>query len=164
MTASYSPWDAFAMRAALHVAAILLLAVPFTASSCGGDDEEPAPVEVSLVYPIADMTGFRPVQRTLPAGADPLTAALELLLAGPTDGERTAAGVVNPFPPGTRLLGVSRQGDTVTVDLSADVLGYGGGSAAVLAIEGAISRTVSAIVPGAGTIILVEGQPGRLQP
>lgn len=151
------------MRAALPVAAVLLLAVFLAAVACGGD-EEPAPVEVSLVYPVAEMTGFRPVRRTLPAGADPLPAALELLLAGPTAEERAAAGVVSPFPPGTRLLGVSREGAAVTVDLSAEVLGYGGGSAAVLAIEGAIGRTVSAIVPGAETVILVEGQPGRLQP
>ncbi len=163
MTAGYAWCHPSAMRAALRFFAVLLLGASIAASACGGDDDS-APVEVSLVYPIADMTGFRPVQRTLPAGADPLPAALELLLAGPTADERASAGVVNPFPPGTRLLGVSRQGDTVTVDLSADVLGYGGGSAAVLAIEGAISRTVSAIVPGAETRILVEGQPDRLQP
>ena len=63
--------------------------------------------------------------RRVPPTSAPATAALEALLAGPTAAE-TAAGLASAVPPETRLLGLSIDGTTARVDLSAQFAEGGG--------------------------------------
>jgi germination protein M len=70
-------------------------------------------------------------ERRVPQTVKPATAALEALLSGPTATER-AAGLTSAVPRGTRLLGLSLDGTTARVNLSAR-FASGGGSLSVQA-------------------------------
>jgi len=138
-------------------------------AACGDDDAEPTAtpppqmVEVSLFFANADSTGEVEVKRQVPAPAE-LGDVIELLLEGPTAGERDQLGATQAIPDGTELISAEVSDGLATLDLSEELLDYGGGSARVLAIEASIRRTATALDTVDEVLILVEGRPDALQP
>lgn len=94
------------------------------------------------------------VQR--PEVADPVRDAVELLLAGePADPDYTSL-----WADGTTVLGVTREGDTAVVDLSARATTNGGGSAFEAMSLQQLVHTVTAADPTlTGVQVVVEGAP-----
>ncbi len=152
----------FATLASLPLLLLLLAA-------CGDDDDAEAtatpaePVQVVLFFANADATGHVEVTREI-GGPATIEEAINLLLDGPTDSERTDLGATRSIPEGTRLLGAEFSGGVVTLDFSEEMLDYGGGSARVLSIVESIRLTATAIGGIEDVVILVEGQPDALQP
>ncbi len=96
-----------------------------------------------------------------PAVEKTVPCALELLLLGPTDEEK-ARGLTTAIPAGTRLLGYAVDGERATADFSGEMLGFGGGSAMVLAIESQVEKTVTGNDPAIKAVsITVEGKPAE---
>lgn len=82
---------------------------------------------------------------------------MQALLAGPGDLEQ-AAGLRSLIPAGTRLLGVTVQGNAATVDLSADFEAMGGSLAVSLAIA-QVTYTLTQL-PGVDRVwFRIEGAP-----
>jgi spore germination protein GerM len=152
--------------------AVLLTGILLAA--CGDDDSDgngsPTPggatTDVTLIFPRITQTDveFAEVTRSVDADAADARAVVELLLAGPTEAEVAAEDVSNPFPEGTRVLSVNIEGGVATADFSREILDYGGGSANVIAITGAIERTLLAQEGITSVVILVEGEPDAIQP
>ena len=80
-------------------------------------------------------------ERRVPRTTMPATAALTALLKGPSPAER-AAGLTSAVPRGTRLLGLSIDGTTARVDLSAQ-FAAGGGSLSMQARVAQIVYTLT---------------------
>ena len=76
-------------------------------------------------------------ERRVPLTTKPATAAMKALLTGPTTTEK-AAGLTSTVPGGTRLLGLSIDGTTARVDLSAQ-FAAGGGS---LSMQARVAQVV----------------------
>jgi spore germination protein GerM len=153
--------------------AMLVTLVGLVAAGCGDDDDDdatPTPgadeVEVVLYFPKPTDTDFEfiAVERTVASDESDPESIVALLLAGPLPGEESEHGVSNPFPADVSVLSIEVEGDTATVDLSQEVLDYGGGSANVISISESIVRTVSDATGAANVVILVEGEPDKLQP
>ncbi|HMO96935.1 MAG TPA: GerMN domain-containing protein [Tepidiformaceae bacterium] len=142
-------------------------------AACGGDSPAtptPAPttqvetIEVSLFFAKDDATGHVEITRRIPASEDRVSDVVKALLAGPTAQEAAEHGVTGVIPEGTRLLSADIEGGVATVDLSNEVLNYGGGSAVVLAITGSLELSLTALADVESVVILVDGQPDALQP
>jgi spore germination protein GerM len=151
---------------------VVALATMVVAGACGDDDDDatptptPATVEVLLYFPRLTDTDveFVAVERSVASDQAAPDAVIQLLLDGPTSAEEAEQGVSDPFPEGVEVLSLEVDGTTATVDLSAELLDYGGGSAAVMAIGGAITETVLEATGATEAVILVEGEPDQLQP
>jgi len=96
-----------------------------TPSGTVAPDAAGTTLDVTLVRGEKVGTAHRRVAPTTAVGR----AAMEQLLAGPTPDEQ-AAGLSSAIPAGTRLLGLSIDGGTATVDLSNEFVS-GGGSLSV---------------------------------
>jgi spore germination protein GerM len=159
---------------AVFLAAVLLVAL---VAGCGEGEQEavttPAnPPSTGMTVPAAGesvqvyfMVGEKtaPVTREVEGGA---LEALEELLNGPLP-EEEEKGFATAIPGGTRLNGYTVEGEVATVDFSAELASYGGGSAIVQAITAQITETVTANDPGVTTVaITVDGVPSdeALQP
>ena len=94
-------------------------------------------------------------ERRVPSTTKPATAATEALLAGPTADE-TAAGLTSAVPRGTRLLGLSIDGTTARVDLSAQ-FAAGGGSLSMQARVAQIIYTLTQFKTVQSVTFLLEG-------
>lgn len=155
---------------AMFLLALAIGAVSALATACGDDDDDAPPtpemMEIVLYFPRVTDTGFDFVEatRSVPEDESGIEEVLGLLLAGPTADEEGSLGAINPFPGDVQLLSVEVSGDTATVDFSKALLDYGGGSANVEAISGAITRTLQAATGATNVVILVEGEPDQLQP
>ena len=155
------------MRVVVMILALGIGGAMFAA--CGDDDAERTPtpspvmVEVSLFFANADSTGEVEVKRQVSAPAE-LGDVIELLLEGPTVSERDQLGAIQAIPEGTELISAEVSDGLATLDLSGELLDYGGGSARVLAIEASIRRTATALDNVDEVLILVEGRPDALQP
>jgi len=130
---------------------------------------ETAPVRpFTLVFPRPTATDYEfvPVQRETPTTGQAEVAALQLLVAGPTTDEMATQQLIDPFDrsPGTHVLSLTIADGTATADFSRELLGYGGGSAAVRAIGESITETLKRFPGVTKVVILVEGQPDLLQP
>jgi spore germination protein GerM len=154
------------------VAGVLLLALALAAltGACGDDDDDSSPtpdtVDVVLYFPLVTATDveFVAVERSVASDQAGPAAVVQLLLDGPTPQEAAEHGVSDPFPEGVEVLSLEVDGSTATVDFSAELLDYGGGSTAVMAIGDAITETVLAATGATDAVILVEGEPDQLQP
>lgn len=118
--------------------------------------------KVRLYFSASGATGslvyFVPVTRVIPNNTDQPTAAVLELLGGPT----TSSGLVANLPQTAQLRSVRVSGDTVYVDFSSGLTGYGGGSTAEQAMIGSILLTLTEI-PGVEQVkITVEGQTPHL--
>ncbi len=87
----------------------------------------------------------------------PATAAMKALLAGPTGTEK-AAGLGTTIPAGTRLLGLTIEGTTATVDLSAEYAS-GGGSLSMMARVAEVVYTLTQFTTVRSVEFLLEGKP-----
>lgn len=115
----------------------------------------------SIVYFVrseATSMTLEPVGRRSQAGnaQGRLEGALRALIAGPTL-EETARGLSSAVPPDTRVLGLSRSGDLVTVDLSSE-FEAGGGTALMTARLEQLFYTLSQPRDVARVSLLVEGE------
>ncbi|RAM51530.1 MAG: spore germination protein [Hapalosiphonaceae cyanobacterium JJU2] len=82
-----------------------------------------------------------------------LTAAFQRLLEGPTEGSNGSSTI----PPGTKVLGVDVQADTVRVNLSGEFTS-GGGSTSMQGRLGQIVYTATSLNPNAQVYIDVDGK------
>jgi len=99
----------------------------------------PAATTLSLYFLRGEALGV--AERRVPQTTRPATAAMEALLAGPSESE-SAAGLTSAVPAGTRLLGLSIDGTTARVDLSAQ-FATGGGSLSMQARVAQIVYTLT---------------------
>ncbi len=153
------------------VIGLLAVAVLAVTAACG-DDDSPSPtatataatVQLSVYFGNADATGHVEVKRDVPATQNLLDAAMEAVIAGPTEQEKRELAVAAVIPTGTRLLSAEVANGVATLDFSGEMLNYGGGSAMVNAIGESIRLTATSL-PGIDDVeVLVEGEPDALQP
>jgi len=104
-------------------ATVTVTASPSASPSPSPSPSTAAPTTLSLYFLRGDKLGV--AERRVPQTTMPATAALKALLVGPTTAER-AAGLTSAVPRGTRLLGLSIDGTTARVDLSARFAAGGG--------------------------------------
>ncbi len=159
---------------AVFLAVVLLAAL---AAGCGEGEKEAVktpvnPPSTATTVPVAEesvqvyfMVGEKtaPVTREVKGGAP---EALEELLKGPLS-EEEEKGFSTAIPGGTRLNSYTVEGKVATVDFSAELASYGGGSAIVQAITAQITETVTANDPRVTSVaITVDGVPSdeALQP
>lgn len=118
----------------------------------------PARVSIYLIRGVGDHSTLEAVTRHTQGRttAARLRAAMNALLAGPTDAER-AAGLLTAIPPGTRLRGVEIRGRVAYVDLSGDVES-GGGSSSMLGRLWQIVYTATQFPRVRQVRILIDGQ------
>ncbi|WP_373529903.1 GerMN domain-containing protein [Nostoc sp.] len=83
----------------------------------------------------------------------PLEAAFQTLLAGPTEGTDSTT-----IPKGTKLLGLKAENDQVHVNLSEDFTS-GGGSTSMMGRVGQVVYTATTLNPKAKVYIDVNGKP-----
>jgi len=114
----------------------------------------PATTTLSLYFLRGEDLGV--AERRVPDTTRPGTAALEALLAGPTAAE-TAAGLTNAVPSGTRLLGLSIDGTTARVDLSAR-FAAGGGSLSMQARVAQVVYTLTQFKTVDAVTFMLEGK------
>ncbi|MGD9934074.1 MAG: GerMN domain-containing protein [Dehalococcoidia bacterium] len=147
--------------------AILLVTLFAGLTACGTDDGGGgnATTTIRLAFPRSTATDIAFVEVTREVeGEAGAKRVLDLLVAGPADAEKTEHDVFNPFPVGTSVKSVTISGGVATADLSSEILGFGGGSANVIAITGAIERTLLAQPGVTSVVILVEGEADAIQP
>jgi len=97
-----------------------------------------------------------PVARTAD-GPGVASAALEALLAGPTE-EEAGVGFSTTIPEGTELLGVTVEGGVATVDLSDEFAG-GGGSLSMMGRVAEVVFTATQFPTVDGVAFQLEGEP-----
>ncbi|MDH7577400.1 MAG: GerMN domain-containing protein [Bacillota bacterium] len=95
-----------------------------------------------------------PVTIFLPDRDHSVAGVLKLLVAGPPAGSSLGP----PVWPGTKVLRVEESNGIVTVDLSSEVLAYGGGSAQELALINALVFTLTEFPQVKGVQLLIEGK------
>lgn len=100
---------------------------------------------VALVPQPVRVASIRPNQ--------PLEAAFQSLLAGPTEGTDSTT-----IPKGTKLLGLKAENDEVHVNLSEDFTS-GGGSTSMMGRVGQVVYTATTLNPKAKVYIDVNGKP-----
>lgn len=162
----------------LAVGSAALMVMALVVSGCGGGGGTPGtspattPHTVPATTPIGGQTMSvffmkgDTVSQVTRHGAPEARAALNALLAGPTEGEK-AQGYSSAIPAGTRLLSYVVSGDGATADFSKEMLAFGGGSAIVQAIMSQIDNTVLNNDKAVSKVsITIEGRPSEevLQP
>ena len=119
----------------------------------------PARAEVSVFFTRTEDTAFTvaAARRTVQGGdtSARLRAALEALLAGPTDAER-GEGLGTAIPVGTRLRAVRVEDGVVWADFSREI-DSGGGSASMLGRFWQIVYTATQFPDAPRARILIEG-------
>ncbi|MBC6429737.1 spore germination protein [Nostoc sp. HG1] len=106
---------------------------------------KPTDKNVTLVPQPVRVASIRPNQ--------PLEAAFQSLLAGPTEGTDSTT-----IPKGTKLLGLKAENDEVHVNLSEDFTS-GGGSTSMMGRVGQVVYTATTLNPKAKVYIDVNGKP-----
>lgn len=105
--------------------------------------------------------GLVPVLREVRAGAAPEAAALEALLAGPTDEEAAGtAPLTTAIPNGTRAVGLIVDRPVATVDLTAEYAS-GGGSESMFGRLAQIVYTLTQFDEVEAVAFLLDGRPLR---
>ncbi|MEH1864129.1 MAG: GerMN domain-containing protein [Nostoc sp.] len=95
----------------------------------------------------------QPVKVASIRASQPLEAAFQSLLAGPTEGTDSTT-----IPKGTKLLGLKSENDEVHVNLSEDFTS-GGGSTSMMGRVGQVVYTATSLNPKAKVYIDVNGKP-----
>jgi germination protein M len=98
-----------------------------------------------------------PVMRTAPKSPAVATAAVNALIAGPTDRERRY-GIGSIVPMGTKLLGISIANSTATVDLSSEYAS-GGGSLSMTLRLAEVVYTVTQFPTVTRVAFQLDGKP-----
>ena len=100
--------------------------------------------------------GLVAVLREIPGTKGVATAAVNALLAGPTDAE-AGRSISTAVPTGSQLLGLSIDGGVATVDLSEE-FESGGGSSSVLTRLGQLVYTLTQFPTVRSVVIQIEGE------
>lgn len=116
----------------------------------------PSTVSAPLYYLIDTRTGVRLArEQHVLAGADPAKAALEAMIAGPTDPDYTST-----WAPRTRVLSVRRTKGVIEVDLSADARRANAGSETAARMVQQLVYTVTEVLGRTAAVqLLIEGRP-----
>ena len=117
---------------------------------------EPEPGEEAVRAYFLRGEDVAPVSRSAAGGVEPIEAALEALLAGPTEDEGQA-GLGSAIPAGTQLLGVAVADGVARVDLSAEY-GSGGGSLSMFTRIAQIVFTATQFDGVDGVEFLMDGE------
>lgn len=153
-----------AWRAALAAGAVAVLAA--CTPPDGGATPSPTPtasettptetVAVPAYYVIDTRAGLRLARETTEVDADdPVTTAVEHMIAGPADPDYATT-----WNPATQVLGISRQGETIVVNLSEDARTANVGSpGAALMIQQLVYTATDAAEEDAPVQLLIEGDP-----
>lgn len=144
------------MRRALVALVVCVAAAGAGMVSCGRREAPARGGQVQVTRPAAEGNdvGLRQEQVPLAPGQDRLQGALQKLI------DTARGGHTSAIPPGTRLLGVDRDGSRVTIRLSdefrqLDSFGDTGESLAQNALRAAVAQ-----VPGVQTMtVIVGGKP-----
>ncbi|MDP3963940.1 MAG: Gmad2 immunoglobulin-like domain-containing protein [bacterium] len=96
-------------------------------------------------------------ERVIARTAAPASAAIELLLKGPTAGERERH-YATQIPEGIKLPRLSIAQGTATIDFNADIEAGMAGSCRVQAVRAQIERTLYQFANISGVVISVEGR------
>lgn len=114
------------------------------------------PVSVGVYYVIDTRAGFRLVREQREVAADdPAAAAVAEMIAGPIDPDYATT-----WNPDTEVLGVTRAGKAIVVDLSADARTANVGSeGAALMIQQLVYTASEAIDETAPVQLTIEGEP-----
>lgn len=125
-----------------------------TPSATAGPTSEP--IEVTAYFLAETPLGPRLVSEVLVAEGDPLEAAVAAMLAGPGDDDTRSE-----WNPATRVLGVSREGDEIVVDLSdeARAASVSPDEAALMVQQLVYTVTGAANDPEAAVRLLIDGGP-----
>ena len=136
------------------------------ASPTGSESPSPTPSSAPLGTTIVrayfwldglpGSAGLVAVLREIPSTKGVATAAVNALLAGPTDGERNR-NISSAVPDGSQLLGLAIQNGVATVDLSSE-FESGGGSASVLTRLGQLVYTLTQFPTVKSVVIQIEGE------
>lgn len=99
-----------------------------------------------------------PITRFVPRTLDPVRTAAEQLVGGPPKG----SSLIPPFPPGSRILGVSVKDGVCSVDLSEDVRRkhWGGEAAEMLTIKSLV-LTMTEFPDVRAVRVLIGGRAGE---
>lgn len=117
--------------------------------------EAPKKIKVYRIAVEENRPVLRAAEREIPAGEDPVEAALLRLIE-----QGDNAGLANPIPRGTRLLGTEIEDGLISVDLSREFRdNFTGGSEEEGLTIGAILRTLGQFPEIKRVQFLVEGQP-----
>lgn len=125
--------------------------------SPSAEPSEPAEPTVSGVYFMADTRNGLRLTREMRdlAGEDPAREAVETMIDGPEDPD-----YVTPWNPDTEVLGVTREAEAITVDLSEDARTANIGSeGAALMIQQLVYTVTEAVDEQAPVELLIEGEP-----
>ncbi|HEX7804610.1 MAG TPA: Gmad2 immunoglobulin-like domain-containing protein [Cellulomonas sp.] len=116
-----------------------------------------APVVVPAYFMIDTRAGLRLAreQRSV-TGSDPIRAAVEAMIAGPTDPDYTTT-----WNPATTVLGTSRVDGAIVVDLSADArtANVGSPGAALMIQQLVYTATGAAGEPATPVLMRIDGKP-----
>ena len=143
--------------------------LPPSAESQGGtptstEADDPQQVTLLLYYPRLTETDFEfvAVSRTIDRVPEVGTAALEMLIEGPTDEEAEELDISNPMPEGTELNELRVANGVAFADFSQELLDFGGGALNQRTIGGMIDLTLKQFTTVQSVNITVEGQPADL--
>lgn len=172
---AWSPSDASRRRVAIGVAVVAVTALLAGCWDNGGDEptaspstsatptQSPTPTPdldttTLTVYYTLDTRGGIKIAREIHEveTADPLVSAVERMIAGPDDPD-----YMTTWNPATEVLGVTHEGDLITVDLSEDARTANAGSAGAMAMIQQLAYTVTdtAGTPDAQVMLTIEGEP-----
>lgn len=115
------------------------------------------PADVTVYYLVDTRAGIRLARETHEVtGDDPVVAAVERMIAGPTDPDYSTA-----WDPGTQVLGVTRSAGTLTVDLSeeARTASIGSEGAATMVQQLVWTATAAEGDDAAGVMLTIAGEP-----
>lgn len=114
-------------------------------------------VAVPAYYVIDTRAGLRLARETTEVETDdPVTTAVERMIAGPADPDYSTT-----WNPATQVLGISRQGETIVVNLSEDArtANVGSPGAALMIQQLVYTATDAAEEEAAPVQLLIEGEP-----
>jgi Immunoglobulin-like domain of bacterial spore germination/Sporulation and spore germination len=114
-------------------------------------------VAVPAYYVIDTRAGLRLARETTEVETDdPVTTAVERMIAGPADPDYSTT-----WNPATQVLGISRQGETIVVNLSEDArtANVGSPGAALMIQQLVYTATDAAEEDTAPVQLLIEGEP-----
>jgi len=127
-------------------------------STTGSDSTLPAPASLEVWFARGEQ--LVSVRRTHSATPRVATAAIEALLAGPTEAE-TASGIRSAIPAGTRLLGISIDRGVAIIDLTSEYES-GGGSLSMQARLGEVVYTLTQFPTVQKVSFRLDGTPVKV--
>ena len=127
-------------------------------STTGSDSTLPAPASLAVWFARGEQ--LVTVPRTHAATPRVATAAIEALLADPTEAE-TASGIRNAIPAGTRLLGISIDRGVAIIDLTSEYES-GGGSLSMQVRLGQVVYTLTQFPTVQKVSFRLDGTPVKV--